>query len=392
MNTEWPMLQCGRQSNPSASAIIPDDLVIEILSLLKVKPLMKMKCVSKSWNTLISDPKFVKMHRNRSSRNSQYFLVSKKDVITDYSFVPFSISHLMENDSIDLPNDPYYQLIDKDCRKVVGSCNGLVCLLGYSLYKDDVHNNEAWLRFWNPATRTISDKSGYFHYDMYKLKRWKFTFGYDNSTETYKVVALHSDYNLTTAVQVLSFGDNIWRNIQSFNARLLQFLFPNNGSYCDVHLNCTVNWLAYIKNDDFDYKFVIISLDLGTETHTQLLLPPDSRVDPVSGVCVLMGSLCFHHEFEGTNFVIWMMTKFGDEKSWTQFFKFSYQDLQINSKFDISCNNVFQYGDTLVFTHFLEDRAILYNWRKNKVVKTSVDKKIHWSSIYNYVESLVSTW
>jgi F-box interacting protein len=322
MNTEWPMLQRRRQSNPSPSAIIPDDLVIEILSLLKVKPLMKMKCVSKSWNTLISDPKFVKMHLNRSSRNSQYFLVSKKDVITDYSFVPFSISHLLENRLIDLPNDPYYQLIDKDCRKVVGSCNGLVCLLGYSLYKDDVHNNEAWLRFWNPATRTISDKSGYFHYDMYKLKCWKFTFGYDNSTETYKVVALHSDYNLSTEVQVLSFGDNIWRNIQSFNARLFQFLFYDHyGSHRDVHLNCTVNWLAY-TNGDFDFKLVIISLDLGTETHTQLLLPPGSPVDPMS-----MGSLYFHHEFEGTYFVIWMMTKFGDENSWTQFLKFSYQDI-----------------------------------------------------------------
>jgi hypothetical protein len=124
-------------------------------------------------------------------------------------------------------------------------------------------------------------------------------------------VALHSDYNLTTAVQVLSFGDNIWRNIQSFNARLLQFLFPNNGSYCDVHLNCTVNWLAY-TNGDFDFKLVIISLDLGTETHTQLLLPPGSPVDPMSGVCVLMGSLYFHHEFEGTYFVIYM----DDDKIW----------------------------------------------------------------------------
>ncbi|MCI29866.1 F-box protein, partial [Trifolium medium] len=112
-----------------------------------------------------------------------------------------------ENRSITFPDDPYYRLIDKDCRHVVGSCNGLVCLLGYSLAEDG--HTETWFRFWNPATRTISVKLGYFPDDMYQSKSWRFMFGYDNSTDTYKVVALHLVNDLTTEVRVLSFGDNI---------------------------------------------------------------------------------------------------------------------------------------------------------------------------------------
>ncbi|XP_014502889.1 F-box/kelch-repeat protein At3g23880-like [Vigna radiata var. radiata] len=44
----------------------PDDLIIEILSWLPLKSVMRFKCVSKSWNSLIIDPYFVKLHRKRS--------------------------------------------------------------------------------------------------------------------------------------------------------------------------------------------------------------------------------------------------------------------------------------------------------------------------------------
>ncbi|RHN45273.1 putative F-box associated interaction domain-containing protein [Medicago truncatula] len=216
----------SRHSNPSHSAILPDDLIFEILSWLTVKPLMKLKC------------------------------------------------------------DPYYLLIDKDCRHVVGSCNGLVCLLGYS-------PAEMWFRFWNPATRKISDKLGFFRDDTYGLKYWTFTMGYDNSSDVYKVVALQYCSHLTTRVRVLTFGNNIWRNIQCFPARVLHFSYDNR-EFGGVHLNCTVNWLAVITDDGNHGKYVIISLDLATETHTQLRPPPStpnrSVQDVQPGVCFLMDS------------------------------------------------------------------------------------------------------
>lgn len=39
---------------------LPDDLIVEILLFLDVQTIFPLKCLSKSLNSLISDPEFVK--------------------------------------------------------------------------------------------------------------------------------------------------------------------------------------------------------------------------------------------------------------------------------------------------------------------------------------------
>jgi len=108
--------------------------------------------------------------------------------------------------------DDYYHLNDKGYSRIVGSCNGLICLAGDSFTSGF---QEYWPRLWNPATRTASKFFGYFR--NFGDSRLSFMFGLDNTTDTYKVVV--SRYicdQLTSNVKVLSFGDNVWRNIESF--------------------------------------------------------------------------------------------------------------------------------------------------------------------------------
>jgi len=153
----------------------------------------------------MSDPFFVKLHLQRSTRNPHLTLASRNTRPTEYSsVVPISLSRFLEtpSKSITLTKDPYYHLKDKDCRLVIGSCNGLLCLFGYSY-----NYRESWLRFWNPATRTISDKLGHCHNPVIP---YRLTFGYDNSMDTYKVVALEPE------ARVFSFRDNVWKSIQRF--------------------------------------------------------------------------------------------------------------------------------------------------------------------------------
>ncbi|KAI5430082.1 hypothetical protein KIW84_034601 [Lathyrus oleraceus] len=319
MVTLPPKLRCRRRkSKPSPLTILSNDLIADILSRLTVKHLMQMKCVSKSWNNLISDPIFIKIHLHRSSLNPQFSLISSHN--DDHSFVPFPVTRLWENRRINLPRDPCFQLHNKNCYDVVGSCNGLVCLVGYSL-NVITRYKKFWLRFWNPATRAISQKLGFFfYYDRYKYEYYKFMFGYDNSTETYKVVALRSVTNhplSETDVKVFSLGDNVWRTIHGFPAIPLQLHFGHE--YDGVHLSCTINWMAIqdvFGRDDAVEQYVIISLDLSTETFTQLM--PPENYDNYGGIspniCVLMDSLCFSYD-EEAEFFIWRMTKFGDEKS-----------------------------------------------------------------------------
>jgi hypothetical protein len=95
--------------------------------------------------------------------------------------------------------DPYYKLNNMDCNDIVGSCNGLICLRGYSW---TTKYEKAWFRLWNPATKKLSEMLG----DI--TERLRFAFGYDNLTDTYKVVAFSAN-----KVTIFSFSDNVQRDI-----------------------------------------------------------------------------------------------------------------------------------------------------------------------------------
>ncbi|XP_076939411.1 putative F-box protein At3g16210 [Bidens hawaiensis] len=48
-----------------ADACLPEDIIHEILIRMPTKPLVRLKCVSKHWNRLISDPYFMKSRSRR---------------------------------------------------------------------------------------------------------------------------------------------------------------------------------------------------------------------------------------------------------------------------------------------------------------------------------------
>jgi hypothetical protein len=144
-------------------------------------------------------------------------------------------------------------------------------------------------------------------------------------------------------------------------------------------------------------QFVIISLDLGTETYMHLSTP--RGVDEVPciepTIAVLMDCLCFSYNLKGTHFVIWKMAEFGVEQSWSQFLKISLQNLQVyDNKFNYDFCRLFPLcfdvkGHTLILTSSDIYHAILYNLRDNRGRKAS-NKNIIWVLAKNYVESLAS--
>ncbi|CAI8612337.1 unnamed protein product [Vicia faba] len=117
-----------RSVSPSP-VFLPEELVAEVLPFLPVKSLVRLKCVNKSWKSLISDPTFVKRHLSRSERNVDFTIVSSS--LGEISFTTF---HLLENPptTTTVTNGHYHQLNDRDNLYMVGSCNGLLCLLGDS--------------------------------------------------------------------------------------------------------------------------------------------------------------------------------------------------------------------------------------------------------------------
>ncbi|KAL5060394.1 hypothetical protein RYX36_031998 [Vicia faba] len=393
-----------RPSNASlSSVIIPDDLIIEVFSLFTVKSVMRMRCVSKFCNFLHTDPIFVKLHFNRSPQQPHLALVTTSPPDT-LKLVPFPVSNLLENPPITLTDDPCYVIDNyfyplKLVHRVIGSCNGLICILSYS----DI-SSSFWLSFWNPSTRTMSKQLG-FNFALFSDKfndptSFKFSFGYDNLTNGYKVVMLkfQSDKLMIVEAKIFGLRENVWREIQNFPAVPFQMLRFNHQVNEGVYLNGTLNWLAVFDLKG-TYVEVIISLDLGTETYKEIQPPSfDEKpyVDPIIGV--LMNHICFSYHFKKTHLVIWRMIEFGVEESWTQFFKISYESLNIHSYFmgrrfylmPLVPLYLSENGETLVLVHSLEGQAILYNTIDNTAQRTRITNKISWFSIKNYVESLAS--
>ncbi|GAU38191.1 hypothetical protein TSUD_264170 [Trifolium subterraneum] len=386
----------------SSRKIVPNDLMIKAFSCLPVKSLMRLSCMSKFYNSLISNPFFIKMHLRQSSRNPHLAIVSKQVFPCVRFIVP--MSKILENTRI---NFPFYQLpcplSDTEHCWLVGSCNGLLC---YAYYSNDTRNyyQHSWLKFYNPATKVESKELAFIedHFnDSYFYTRY--IFGYDILTDMYKVVALHligdGKTVMRTVVRVFTLGDHAWRIIESFLVAPLRLDFPSSES-SGVYFNGYVYWLAlkncvhanmcYETNGITIDQFVIMSLDLGTETHMQLL-PPEGfdevpHVDPI--IRVLNDSLCFCHDFQQTHFVIWKMEKFGVVGSWTQLFKISY-DLNILSIFSWLPLHISENNNTVMLANRQGYSAMIYNFEEDSVEILSNYKAL-WTFSKDHVESLVS--
>ena len=381
---------------------LPDELIAEILSHLSVKNILKFKCLSKSWNTFISDPTFVQMHLKKSSQNS-HLMAFFWDGFGRVNVKPVPVHLLLKNPSINVDSNDLYRL-SSHCM-VVGSCNGLLCLLFHSeITSPIVTYLKTWFRFWNPATRIRSEILGLLrystpHYDIGMLTllcRFKFTFGYESLSKTYKVVAFRVKKN-EGEVKVFSQGNNSWRNIQSFPVLPLNLLPSRRrrGPCClndGVHFRGTINWLAMYNQPIIRVEqFVIVSLDLSTESYKQLLPPPGFNEVPFFQpvLRVLMDSLCFSYNSKKTEFVLWHMKEHRVQESWAQLLKISYQNLHIhniNDTFELVC--LYVKGDVVIFAKENSNQIFIYNL-KDKTVKRSVNR-IRWYRSMDYAESLVS--
>ncbi|XP_059288388.1 F-box/kelch-repeat protein At3g23880-like [Lycium ferocissimum] len=137
---------------------LPIELIVEILSRLPVKTLLKFRCVSKSWLALIRSPEFVKTHLNVSAKNKDY-----------------THHRLVLTETINLFSSFNIQYMDTD------------------------------LVLWNPSIRLFKNLpdsgpsvTGDYHFDS-----CIYGFGYDESNDDYKVVGvLWNRYKLWHPLEV----------------------------------------------------------------------------------------------------------------------------------------------------------------------------------------------
>ncbi|XP_014511470.1 F-box/kelch-repeat protein At3g23880-like [Vigna radiata var. radiata] len=374
------------------SPVVPEELMAEILSRLPVKDLMRFRCVSTWLNHLVFDPTFVKLHLQRSSKNT-HILLTFRDYENDesrYCAAPCSLQNLLHNptSTVDVS-----QRFNHDYT-ILGVCNGLVCL--QDSYRGDEFE-EYWVRFWNPSTRVMCEdsphiriRSGDYNYPYLFM----FGFGYDDWSDRYQVVFLDNK-SQKLEIRVYCLGDSCWRNSLTGDA------FPAlglHGAYVSGHLN----WLALPKCGS-GYRWATVTMkeleifcyDLKNEKCRYLCMPDGlSEVPPdVPVLEVLKGCLCLSHH-QGTCFVVWMMKEFGVAKSWTLLLNVSYEHLRIRDPHGLPALPVIlclsEDHNLMLLASYDTAEFILYNKKDNTIDDREFfnDDKFYFFS-YDYVHSLV---
>ncbi|XLT78166.1 hypothetical protein HN873_034440 [Arachis hypogaea] len=372
--------------HPTA-ALLLCEVVMEILSWVPAKPVTRLKLVCKSWNSIISHPHFVKLHLHRSPKNA-ILLFTRTQALTlgekeKQDLVLSSVESFIRNPSSSLDAQENRHSLHVDDR-VSGSCNGLVCVA--RMLCD--HNNgvcDIWFRLWNPLTGFVSENSPCLRVNVYN----SLGFGYDESSDSYKVVTLIRD---SVTAQVYSFRGSSWKTINSLPAFLL-FAEDINGHF----IGGTLNWLV-LRNPHgpgYDWADVtldmlmIVSFDLKSDTHKQILLP--KGIDEVPGQTPILGvwgnRLYLLHNYKNTHFIAWQMKEFGDENSWTQLLKISFHHLGVEMlsfpEFIFENGNIFM----LRGRHRFEE--VFYDRRDNSVKRVNILANNCYFHAFDYVESLV---
>ncbi|TKY54372.1 F-box/kelch-repeat protein [Spatholobus suberectus] len=143
------------------------------------------------------------------------------------------------------------------------------------------------VRFWNPATSLRSKNSPCIEMGFGDVKTG---FGYDDSTNTYKVAAV-MEREMGSGMETKSFLVGERLQVGLYFPRILQ----DKRQF----VSGTLNWLVEC---DTAYQYVIFSFDMKKETYRYLSLPADD-VDVRfrdQDIGVLRGCLCHSHSYKET--------------------------------------------------------------------------------------------
>ncbi|XP_058196874.1 F-box/kelch-repeat protein At3g23880-like [Rhododendron vialii] len=297
------------------SDFLPEDIVVDILSRLPPKSLIRFSCVSKVWNSLITSPTFISSHLNHSlSYNNLPPLIVRQCIRTTrtehYKLFRDTEDAFHEYQEIEFPLKSrslhFYHLL--------GYVKGLFCL-----YEQDSHF------LWNPSIR----KSLTLPKPRTKVKSrydCRLGFGFDTHAYDYKIVRIVFSENKprreteTPLVEVYSLNAGVWKiNSGASNS------FPLGSSISPSrHFAACFDGAVHFAAENNSGEPFILSFDLGDEVFQTILLPKGmvNRATDIN-TSVFGGSLSLlcYNGFKRSSCSIWIMKDYGVVDSWYNPFK-----------------------------------------------------------------------
>ncbi|XP_021290687.1 F-box/kelch-repeat protein At3g23880-like [Herrania umbratica] len=366
-----------------------DDLIIGIMARHPPKSILRFRCLSKSWNALLSSSSFIRMHLNHV-KESKYNDLQRLILSSTY-FLQSMSYEAGEKPSyrIDFPLDPKYGI------ELLGSCNGLLCL---GMPRET-------LILWNPSIKEF--KKLPLSCPLDKDVRDTFGFGYDHSTNDYKIIRIVKSvdraYLAEAPVDIYSLKSNTWKRIQSF--RLSRIFFEN--SLSGTLVNEILYWnVIYLPNHEQGYPYSditrrILGFDLTHEIF-EVLPPPNDAIEGrhftlrVIGGCLSLAQNL--ENLEGDSMEMWKLEKDNMKQSWIKFMTIkNLQTFQYPQNLVPICimkngEVVITYSESVSFFAMGRKPSIfeLYDPVKDTFRRLKVSGIRQWSRVMTYMESLVS--
>ncbi|KMT04052.1 hypothetical protein BVRB_8g186490 [Beta vulgaris subsp. vulgaris] len=306
-------------------AILPTEIISEILSRLPVKSLLNFKYVCKSWYILIKSPNFIKLHLNQT-------LISNSD--RHLLLLSYNRNILSSDIDVDVDdNHPLFYELNHPLKhheiELIGSCNGILCI-------SDKSKTNVFL--FNPLTKSqrklppcLKDLGNNHH-----NKTLVFGFGYDRKNDDYKVLRMIQDsyYNEdnNSEAEVYSLRNNSWKCVERMPYYLL--FVSRHG----VFVNEAIHYIVVTKELQMQCKF-IAGFDFKTETYSLMDCPDyDDKLGGCLDMGELGGCLCLlvmyrtllpvgpleilddRIEFTMDRADLWVMKEYGKKESWVRLF------------------------------------------------------------------------
>lgn len=244
---------------------ILEEMIIEILSRLPLKCLVRFMCVSRLWCS------YVKVVQPKNPR--QRVLLHET-----WSKTSYLLSSINEDDSNERIRIPLRKRKHQPSR-VLGSCNGLL-LLGCM----------ADLYLWNPLTRDLKKVMQYFRLEDDEGYRVVSGLCYDSSNDEYKAVmalASQTPRQGEEFVVVGSFQDRCWTEVHfPYIVRTV-----NSGPVLREHLH----WYVCEKeSSDSNSPQRVVSFNPRANKFNSIPMPQPKDVDgdTILGLGALDGCLC----------------------------------------------------------------------------------------------------
>ncbi|KAL4385087.1 hypothetical protein GQ457_15G029760 [Hibiscus cannabinus] len=315
-----------------ASVILSPDLICEILGRSSVKDLLRFRCVSRAWCSLIDDSGFIKLHLSHSletSTNLSLILsLCGKGNIYSVNFASLKTAQRLK-----FPGDK------SDGRRdfaVLGSCNGLLAL---------VERKDA-------------------PFELFK-----------------RFLCKHTE----SVVMVYSLKTKNWRSKEDFP------FYVKNTRTNAVLSNNALHWEASTKSEpdpeNFDADFdLIAAFDLGTEEYRVIELPDCLGERLTTNINVVGGCLCLIASYREVGVAdIWVMKEYGAKESWTKFISVETQCFE--DRPDVLPLVYSKNGDKVLL--LVGGMLFFYDLRSKKADKVEIEDVPGLFKVEMMVESLV---